>query len=230
MTTINRTDITTHLVGENALTTAEPGDRIINFATLTTDGDVAFGVFATANGVTVLNHGEIETSGLGSGGVIVLGDDARIDNHGSVTTLGGFTEDEFFFSDALSAYGDRFRISNFGTIRIEGEGSSALVGVGNDSSLVNTGRVIALSTGAIIMGIIGDGAEVINRGEITVSGADSAALLARGENASVGNWGDVRVTAEAELRDRAAAREFPREQLRRDRGRCRGQLRNRRAG
>src|SRR5262245_58856555 len=197
MTIVNRDEISSSVDFQNALTTAQAGERIINFATLTTTGNVAFGVFATANGVTVRNHGHIQTSGLGSGGIIVFGNDARIENHGSVTTLGGFTED-FIFSDALSAYGDRFHIANFGDVRVEGDGSSALVGLGNDGSLVNTGSVIALSTESIIVGAIGDRAEVVNRGQITVSGADSAALLARGEGASVTNWGHVRITAEAD--------------------------------
>jgi hypothetical protein len=196
MTIVNRDDISTSIDFQNALETAQAGERILNFATLTTTGDVAFGVFATANDVTVRNHRHIETSGLGSGGIIVLGDDARIENHGSVTTHGGIFGDGESFSDALSALGDRFHIANFGDVRVEGEGSSALVALGNDGSIVNTGRVTALSTDAIIVGAIGNGAEVVNRGEITVAGATSAGLFSRGENASVNNWGQVLVTAE----------------------------------
>ena len=60
----------------------------------------------------------------------MLGDDARIENYGSVVTRGGHFEFNFF-SEGILAIGDRFHIAKYGTVRVEGEFSSGVVGVGD---------------------------------------------------------------------------------------------------
>jgi hypothetical protein len=108
---------------------------------MTTTGDLANGIFAGADNVLIQNFGSIETFGLGAAGIYVQGENARIINHGSVHTTGTFFGDFEFFSEGIFAEGDGFYIANHGSVEVEGLASSALVGVGNDGTIVNFGVV-----------------------------------------------------------------------------------------
>src|ERR1041384_4961145 len=101
MAIVNRKNIPTSGFDDDALTTNTAGDQIITFGKLTTTGDLANGIFAGADNVSIKNFGGIETFGLGAAGIHVQGANARIDNFGSVITHGGLTEDENFFSEGI---------------------------------------------------------------------------------------------------------------------------------
>jgi hypothetical protein len=73
---------------EDALTTTTAGDYVLNFGALTTTGDLADGIFATADNVSIFNFAQIETSGLGATGIFVEGSGACINNFGSIHTSG----------------------------------------------------------------------------------------------------------------------------------------------
>ena len=71
MTIINFEDRVTTDDEDDALTSF--GEDILNHGDLTTFGDLADGIFAEANDVTVLNFADIETSGDGAAGSERLG-------------------------------------------------------------------------------------------------------------------------------------------------------------
>ena len=54
-------------------------------------------------------------------------------------THGDLSETGEFFSEGIFALGDGFHIANFGRVRVEGESSSGLVGVGDNGVVVNYG-------------------------------------------------------------------------------------------
>ena len=73
MTIINFEDKFTDGFDEDALTTSTSDERLINFGNLRTTGDLANGIFADADDVTVRNFADIETLGLGAAGICVQG-------------------------------------------------------------------------------------------------------------------------------------------------------------
>jgi len=196
MTTINFEDKFTDGFDEDALTTGTPGERVINLGSLTTIGDKANGIFAGANDVTVRNFADIETSGLGAAGIYVSGDNARIENFGSVTTTGTFTDDQLFFAEGIFAEGDGFYIANHGSVQIEGESSSALVGVGDDGLVLNYGVLESSAISSAVIAAFGDRSQAINLGQITPSGGSTGAMVVAGEDASALNLGEILVTGE----------------------------------
>ena len=72
-------------------------------------------------------------------GIFAQGENVRIENHGLVVTHGDLSETGEFFSEGIFALGDGFHIANFGRVRVEGESSSGLVGVGDNGVVVNYG-------------------------------------------------------------------------------------------
>jgi hypothetical protein len=201
MAIVNFANIMTSGLDEDILTTATPGEHIRNYGALTTTGDLAEAIFASADDVSIRNFGQIETSGLGAAGIFVLGDDAHIVNYGSVTTRGGFydgdpgTEDDDSYSEGVVAIGDRFFVANYGSIRVEGLFSSGMSGVGNDGTVINYGRIASTAFGSSVIAAIGDRSQAINAGQMIV-GADSAGLFARGEDAVALNRGRILIAAD----------------------------------
>src|SRR5262249_46099161 len=175
MAIINRKNISTSGFDQDALTTSTSGDQIINFGNLSTTGDLANGIFAGADNVTIHNFGHIETSGLGAAGIYAEGSDAHIDNFGTVVTHSGFfdpdpnVDGDEFFSEGIFADGDRFHIANYGSVSVEGESSSALIGIGADGVIVNYGRVESVADG-LVLAALGDRSQIINAGEVTARG------------------------------------------------------------
>src|SRR5262245_7215241 len=180
MTIVNRKNIFTSGLDQDALTTSTSGEQVINFGALTTAGDLANGIFAGADNLTIRNFGRIETSGLGAAGIYVEGANAHIDNFGSIVTHGAFFGDFDFFSEGIFADGDGFRVNNYGRVRVEGEQSSGLVGIGAHGVIVNAGSVDSASDGLAIVAI-GDGSQAINSGHVTASGHDTDVLHVSGE-------------------------------------------------
>jgi hypothetical protein len=163
---------------------------------LTTTGAKANGIFAGANDITVRNFADIETSGLGAAGIYVSGDNAHIENFGSVTTTGTFTDDELFFAEGIFAEGNGFYIANYGSVQIEGESSSALVGVGEDGLAINHGALESSAISSAVIAAFGDRSQAINIGQVTSSGASTGVMVVAGEDASVLNRGEILVTGE----------------------------------
>lgn len=198
MAIINRKNISTSGLDEDALTTTTSGEHVLNFGVLRTTGDLANGIFADANNVSVHNFGSIETSGLGAAGIFVQGEDAHVANYGSVVTHGGFfdpnpdVDGDEFFSEGIFVNGDLFSIANYGTVHVEGELSSALVGAGADGTIVNFGLVESLSDESSAVVAIGEGTQAINNGTIIVRGDFTGALFAEG---TAINRGQIWVTA-----------------------------------
>jgi hypothetical protein len=54
-----------------------------------------------------------------------------------VHTTGNFFGDFEFFSEGIFVFGDGFYIANHGSIRVEGESSSTMVGVGAKGPSIN---------------------------------------------------------------------------------------------
>ena len=214
MTIINFKNRSTAGFDEDALFTFAGGEQVLNFGRLTTTGDLAEGIFAAADDVTIRNFGRVETNGLGAVGILVLGDDARIENYGSVTTRGGHLDFEFF-SEGILAIGDRFHIANYGIVRVEGEFSSGIVGVGNDGLVVNYGRVDCFSASGVL-GAVGDNSRAINAGQLTTREADATALFAIGEDALALNLGRDRDRRSGKPCDARDVREYPGRECRRD--------------
>lgn len=182
---------------EDALTTSTPGERIRNFARLRTAGELADGIVADADDVSILNFGEIETIGQGAAGIVVRGESARIVNFGSVATLGGILDpdpdldgDEVF-AEGMVAEGDGFRVTNFGRVHVAGDGSSCLVGAGNDGVVVNYGVVDTESVDSSAIAAIGDRSHAVNAGLVRVGGDQNAAVFVLGEDAVAMNCGLV---------------------------------------
>lgn len=194
MAIINHKNISTTDFDEDALTTSKQGEHILNFGNLTTAGDLADGILASADNVSIFNFAQIETSGLGATGIFVEGSGARINNYGFIHTSGNDTE--VATSDAIIVFGDAFRISNFGDVRVDGDFASALVAIGDNGSILNEGRVDSASIESIVIGIIGDAGQVVNRGQVNVGGTDNAALETLGTQLSSINWGRVNLTGD----------------------------------
>ena len=194
MAKVNFADISTTDIDDDALFTFTSGEKVLNFGNLTTEGDLADGIFAGANDVSIRHFRNIETSGLGAAGIFVQGENARIENFGSVVTHGDFFGDFEFFSEGIFALGDRFYIANHGNVRVEGESSSTLVGVGADGLVVNFNVVDSLATGSSVIAAFGDRSQVINRGQMTVRGDDNGGLFVLGEDASALNTGRIVIT------------------------------------
>src|SRR5512139_2622678 len=203
MAKINFKNIVKNGFDEDALTTATVGDHVLNFGALITFGDKANGIFAEANNVSVANFGSIETFGSGAAGIYVEGADARIVNHGSVVTHGAWLdpipegEGDEFFSEGLFANGDRFYIANHGTIRVEGEISSAMVGAGEDGLAINFGVAESSATFSAVIAAFGARSQAINRGQVTSSGESTGGMVVNGEDASALNLGTILVTGAA---------------------------------
>jgi hypothetical protein len=200
MTKINFKNISTSGFDEDALTTTMSGKHVLNFGRLTTSGDLANGVFADANNASIGNFGRIETSGLGAAGIFAQGEHAHIENFGSVVTHGGVfdpdpsVEGDEIFSEGIFANGDGFHIANYGRVHVEGESSTALLGVGADGLVINYGR---LESSSILSGIIdarGDRSVAINAGHLTGTGDFTIGLSADGEDAVVFNYGKIAIT------------------------------------
>jgi hypothetical protein len=193
----NFTNKSTFGFDEDALATSTPGERIRNFARLRTAGELADGIVADADDVSIANFGEIETTGQGAAGIIVRGSDARIVNFGSVATLGGIrdpdpdVDGDEAFAEGIVAEGDGFRVTNFGRVHVEGDGSSCLVGAGNDGVVVNYGLVDTESVDSSAMAAIGDRSKAVNAGLVRVGGEQNAAVFVLGENAVAMNRGVV---------------------------------------
>jgi len=194
MPKINRHALSTSGFDEDALTTSTAGEHILNFGNLTTAGDLGDGIVAFADNVSIFNFAQIETSGLGAIGIYVEGSGARINNFGSIHTSGNDTPT--VTSDAINVFGDAFRISNLGDIRVDGDFASAAVAFGDNGSILNAGHVNSTSIESIVIGILGDAGEVVNRGQIDVGGSENAALLTRGAGSSIINWGGVSLTGD----------------------------------
>src|SRR5262245_25729968 len=194
MAIVNHKNISTSGFDQDALTTTTSGEQVLNFGGLTTTGDLANGIFAGADDVLVLNFGAVETSGDGAAGIFVQGDNARIENFGSVHTTGVFFGDPEFFSEGMLAEGDDFYIANHGSVQVEGESSSALVGVGADGRIVNFGVVDSSASNSSVVVAIGEGSQAINARLVTASGNFASALEVSGEDASALNRGELVVT------------------------------------
>ena len=198
MATVNFKNILTHGFDEDAVTTNTAGEYLLNFGALTTTGDKANGIFADANKVSAANFGRIETSGLGAAGIYVEGADARIVNYGSVITHGDWLDEgDGFFSEGLFANGDRFYIANHGTIRVEGESSSAMVGAGEDGLAINFGLAESSATFSAVIAAFGARSQAINRGQVTSSGESTGGMVVNGEDASALNLGTILMTGAA---------------------------------
>src|SRR5262249_53554539 len=153
VTTINKKNITTSGFDADALTTTTDGETIINFGDLTTTGNLANGIYAGANNVSIQHLGHIETFGLGAAGIFANGNDAHVENDGTVVTHGGFYDpnpkvngDEFY-SEGIFAQGDRYQITNYGFVRVEGESSSSLIGIGANGVVINAGSIESTAGG-----------------------------------------------------------------------------------
>ena len=177
MTIINFVDKKTVGINEDALTTSTSGELLINFGDLATSGNRADGIFAEANDVTVLNFADIETSGDGAAGIFVQGDNARIENYGSVHTTGGFFGDFEFFSEGIFAFGNGFYIANHGSVLVEGEVATGLVGVGADGIVINYGHVDSASVNSSVIAVFADRSQAINAGLLTIRGDGNAGTL-----------------------------------------------------
>jgi hypothetical protein len=191
---INTKKITTSGFDQDALTTSTQGEHVINFGALTTTGDLADGIFAAADQVSIFNFSSIETGGRGAHGIFALGTDIRVDNFGSVTTHGGPSAHHQFFSEGIEVDGDRFHITNFGTVHVDGQDATALAGVGADGVVANYGRIESLTDGAIVVAV-GDRSQALNGGQIVASNNDNAqSMLAIGDGASAFNSGQIQMT------------------------------------
>jgi Peptidase M10 serralysin C terminal len=188
--------ILTSGLDEDALTLLKSDGSLTNVRDLVTTGDLANGIYAAADRVTITNLGDIETNGLGAVAILVQGDDARVTNRGAIVTRGepfngGGGE---ITSEGIFVEGDRFSIRNFGTVETEGLGASALVGVGQGGEIVNFGEVNSHSDFALAVGAVGDGSAVTNRGQVTVTGDQQTGLFAAGDQYSIQNSSVVRTT------------------------------------
>jgi hypothetical protein len=199
MAIVNFDDIFTSGVDEDALPFFAPGELLKNFGDLTTTGDLAEGIFAAGDGITIDNRASIETFGLGAGGIIVFGNDVTVENRGSVVTHGSFYGFFEAFSEGITVVGDCFRIANYGTVRVEGDGSTAMAGAGADGIIVNYGTIEGAASDAGIFVAAGDRSQAINRGLVHISGSFDAAVLALGDGASALNLGEIRITGDTNV-------------------------------
>ena len=161
-----------------------------------TNGDLTNGIFADANRVLIVNDGSIETSGLGAAGILAKGQGIRIENYGTITTTGDLTPDELFFSEGISVAGNRYYIANYGTVRVEGQSATALVGDGTDGLIINYGIAESTSTDSSVIAAIGHKSQAINADEglVTCEGSDNALMFVLGKDASALNLGVIEGT------------------------------------
>ena len=78
----------------------------------------------------------------------------------------------------MGAFGDGFYIANHGSVRVDGESSSTMVGLGADGLMINFGVVESNATNSSVIAIDGNGSQFINAGQV-ISNADGVAV-ARG--------------------------------------------------
>jgi hypothetical protein len=179
---------------EDALTLLKSGGSLTNVRDLVTTGDLANGIYAAADRVTITNLGDIETSGLGAVAILVQGDDARVTNRGAIVTRGELFNGSGgeITSEGVFVEGDRLSIRNFGAIETEGLAASALVGVGQGGEIVNFGEITGHSEFAFAIGAIGDGSAVKNFGQVTVAADQQTGLFVVGDHFSIHNFGVVK--------------------------------------
>src|SRR6266568_2910798 len=193
-------NVVTYGENEDALVTFTAGEKVLNFGNLTTNGDLANGIFAHANDVWISNFGDIETFGREAAGILALGDDARLENYGSIVTHG---DPIVFTSDGMFAIGDRFYMVNHGSIRVEGFAASAMDALGDDGVIINYGEVDVFSDGSWSLATYGNRSTLVNFGHITASGFNDAGMVvagefpvAAGEGSAALNRGEVEITGE----------------------------------
>jgi hypothetical protein len=193
-------NVVTYGENEDALVTFTAGEKVLNFGNLTTNGDLANGIFAQANDVWISNFGDIETFGREAAGILALGDDARLENYGSIVTHG---DPIVFTSDGMFAIGDRFYMVNHGSIRVDGFAASAMDALGDDGVIINYGDVDVFSDGSWSLATFGNRSNLVNFGHITASGFNDAGMVvagevpvAAGEGSAALNRGEVEITGE----------------------------------
>src|SRR5262245_61507201 len=202
MPIVNHKKISTTGFDQDALVMAEPCTTLFNFYDLTTTGDLANGIFADANNVSIRNDAQIETSGLGAAGIYVEGANAHIENFGSIVTHGDFydpnpkVDGDEFFPEGIFANGDGFYIANYGTIRVEAGSASGIVGIGVNGVLTNAGHIDSTAEAGVVMFAISDGSQAINTGQVTATGNGITAMIVRGENVAAVNQGGLTVTGD----------------------------------
>ena len=89
---------------------------------------------------------------------------------GRCTRLATIFGDFEFFSEGIFAFGDRFYIANHGSVHVEGESSSTIVGVGADGVVINFNVVESAATNSSVIVVDGDTSQFINLGQVISSG------------------------------------------------------------
>jgi hypothetical protein len=202
MPIVNGKNISTTGFDQDVLIITEPGTTLFNFGDLTTTGDLANGIFADANNVSIRNNARIETSGLGAAGIYVEGANAHIENFGSIVTHGDFydpnskVDGDEFFPEGIFANGDGFYIANYGIIHVEAGSASGMVGIGVNGVVTNAGDIESTAEAGVVMFAIGDGCQAINTGQATATGEGITAMIVRGEGVAAVNQGGLTVTGD----------------------------------
>ncbi|WP_038034986.1 autotransporter outer membrane beta-barrel domain-containing protein [Thermopetrobacter sp. TC1] len=141
---------------------------IINKGQITTSGNTwdngADGIDASGRHLTVNNTGTIKTDSPYSHGIRVRNDDATITNSGTISTSG---------YEATGISGERrIVIINTGTITASGERGDP-VRAGSESQITNTGTIYSAKGRALTFHGFGGGVKIVNSGRI-FGGGDAA--------------------------------------------------------
>jgi hypothetical protein len=200
--TINRSNLTTSGYGDDVFRVDGAKSPFTNLGRLTTTGDFASPIKATADDVTIVNKGDLATSGNGAHGIFAGDYFAQLDgvtviNYGSITTSGDFLDDGVNFAfgaDGIELNGNNGTVKNYGMITTLGPDSAGIGHIGANSTLLNYGGIEAAGIGIVVDTIDGSetGNSIVNYGNIHTTGDGSHAIWVFAEGNVIKNYGSIR--------------------------------------
>lgn len=187
----NSGSITVH--GDRGRGISSSGVNIANSGTITTLGEGAPAVQATADSAIITNSGIIRTMGPATGGmgsisadgISSFGDNTTITNSGTIITQGNAA----FAIRSRGSMGAM--ITNSGSISTQGAGSEGVHAADDFAVMTNFGSISTQSIDAHAMRSLGANVRMVNSGLITTVGMNGFGILADGPNASITNDGSI---------------------------------------
>jgi len=194
--------ITTLEYGSHGMVADGNGSQAWNGGDISTEGDHAYGMYATVgstinNNYTLLVDSYINTSGFEAHGMVAEGSGSTAWNYADILTTGESAYG-MWATDGAQAYNIGINVLGFsvaGFIETEGEGSHGMVAEGLGSIAANVGSIETSGMNALGMKASGL-ALAINLGDIETSGTGSVGMGA--ENVALAlNLGEIETEGEA---------------------------------
>ncbi|MBL8578759.1 MAG: autotransporter domain-containing protein [Mesorhizobium sp.] len=151
---------------------------VINNGLVETMGPFSPGILARGVDALIINNGQINIGATASPGILVDGHGARIENRGSIVNTGDMGD--YDPVPGIRINGDDAVITNTGYIYAEGITGWAILSVGSNTLVINSGRIISAESSAFLLN--GSGATLkllagsVIQGAIRINNPDTATL------------------------------------------------------